>query len=594
MAKPDTRADLADIENDPTRKRQYVWNRKEQLWTDRASWDAQAKEMAQFLLPRASRFTTSETNSGQAKHNKIYDNTALRAVRTLAAGMMSGMTSPARPWFKLKHADDELMAYEPVKVWCAEVTKKILQAFARSNVYRALHQQYTELGVFGTHAAIILPHEDRLLHATSLTWGEYALALDKDARPDTLYRQMRMTSQMMVQEFGYEACSDAVQTAYRRGSFDRFEVIHAIEPRLDRDPWKLDKRNMPWRSCYFEQTQKNAPGDRGDNGYLREGGFRRFRALAPRWQVTGLDTYGESPGMEAIGDAKQLQHEQFRKAQGIDYQTRPPVGLPSAMKGQEVDMLPGGVTYFDSATGAMGQRQLFEARLDLQHLLLDIQDVRGRINSAFYADLFLMIASMEQGGDKMTATEVAERHEEKLLMLGPVLERLTDETCSPVVDMAFEQLMETGQLPPPPPELENQPLETELIGILAQAQKAVQTGGIDRFFSGVATIGSLGKPEVADKIDGDRAVEVYADSLGVDPTLLLDDDKVAAIRKQRAQAQQQAQQAAAASEQADRVSKLGGVSTQGGASNMAADALGPVDPINMFSGYGSPQAERLP
>lgn len=567
---------------DPMRRQDYLWRRWGALKTERATWDSHAKELAQFLLPRASRFTTTDTNKGGAKHNKILDNTALRAVRILASGMMSGMTSPARPWFRLKHADDALMEYEPVKVWCAQATRQILDTFGKSNIYRTLHQGYTELGVFGTHASLVMPHAEKVIHSTSLTWGEYALATDAEGTVDTLYREFRMTAIGIVREFGLDKCSNQVKQAYARGQLDAwFDVVHAIEPNADREPNKLDNRNMPWRSVYFEIGAEKGK-------FLRESGFVRFRGLAPRWAVTGGDIYGESPGMEALGDTKQLQHEQLRKGQGIDYMTKPPVGLPTAMKGQEIDLLPGGVSYFDMAAGnAAGQRQLFDVRLDLNHLLLDIQDVRGRINSAFYADLFMMIASMDSGGEKMTATEVAERHEEKLLMLGPVLERQQNENINPLVDMTFDLLMESGALPPPPPELEGQPLETELLGILAQAQRAVQTSTIDRFLIGSGRIAQMGKLEVMDKINGDAAVEIYADSLGVDPRILNDDRTVEATRAARAQAQKAAAENAQAKEAAEAAGALGSVPTQGGASNAGADVIG------MFSGYQNPQAERL-
>ena len=137
--------------------------------------------------------------------------------------------------------------------------------------------------------------------------------------------------------------------------------------------------------------------------------------------------------MEALGDIKQLQHEQLRKAQGIDYQTKQPLQVPAYMKNRDVDSLPGGVTFVDGQQGKI--ETAFNVNLNLQHLLMDIQDVRGRINSSFYADLFLMLANATD--TRMTATEVAERHEEKLLMLGPVLERLHNELLDPLIDLSL-------------------------------------------------------------------------------------------------------------------------------------------------------------
>jgi hypothetical protein len=151
--------------------------------------------------------------------------------------------------------------------------------------------------------------------------------------------------------------------------------------------------------------------------------------------------------------------------------------------------------------------------------------------------------------------------------------------------MAFHELMESNALPPPPPELEGQPLEVELLGILAQAQRAVQTNGLDRFFTGVLTAAQL-DPTAGDKVNVDEAVEVYADSYGIDPKILRDEKDVDAIRQNRAAQQAAAAKSAQAAEGAKAVQGLGGVPTKGGASNAGADVIG------MFSGYNNPQAER--
>ena len=91
-----------------------------------------------------------------------------------------------------------------------------------------------------------------------------------------------------------------------------------------------DDKNMAYGSYYFEQGAD-------DNKLLRESGFKSFPAVVPRWGLSGGDIYGNSPGMEALGDIKQLQHEQLRKAQGIDYQTKPPLQVPAHLKNRDVD-----------------------------------------------------------------------------------------------------------------------------------------------------------------------------------------------------------------------------------------------------------------
>lgn len=534
---------MADIVT-PQRDTLKRW---QSLKQERESWFEHWREISEYLLPRSGRFFLTDTNRGEKKHNSIYDSTGTRALRILSAGMMSSMTSPARPWFRLATTDEGLMKNAAVKIWLHQITQLMQAIFQRSNTYRALHTMYEELGAFGTAANIVIPDFNTVIHHHPLTVGEYCIATNWRGEVDTLYREFRKSVRQVEAEFGYDNVSRSVRNLYDQKRFDAWvPIIHAIEPRTDRDHGKRDAKNMPWKSCYFEA------GEHADK-YLRESGFRRFPALCPRWGVSGGDIYGNSPGMEALGDVKQLQHEQLRKAEGIDYQTKPPLQAPTSMKHFESDMTPGGMSFVDAPGAQGGVRTLFETSLDLNHLLADIQDVRGRIQSSFYADLFLMLSNMTD--TRMTATEVAERHEEKLLMLGPVTERLQTELLSPLIDLTFDRILETGIAPPPPEELQGQDIRVELMSALAQAQRAVGVNSVDRFVGSLGAVANL-RPEVLDKLDVDQWADGYAESLGVDPRIVVPTDKVQELRMQRAQAQQEAEAAAMANQQADTAQKL--------------------------------------
>lgn len=549
-------------------KKEKLITRWGHLRSERATWWSHWQEITTYLLPRNGRYFQQDRNKGHRRHNSIYDNTGTRALRTLGAGMMAGATSPARPWFRLGTADPELNSYAPVKLWLADVTERMQLVFQKSNTYRTLHGIYEELGAFGTAGSIILPDSKNAIHHYPVTIGEYAIATDYQGRVNTLYREFQKTVGEVVREFGYNKCSTSVKNLYDRGSLDSWiTLVHAIEPRDDRerDYKKKDNMNMAYKSCYFET------GSDGDQ-VLRESGFKEFPAVIPRWGVAGGDIYGNSPGMESLGDIKQLQHEQLRKAQGIDYQTKPPLQVPSYMKNRDVDSLPGGVTFIDGAQGKI--ETAFNVNLNLQHLLIDIQDVRGRINSSFYADLFLMLANATD--TRMTATEVAERHEEKLLMLGPVLERLHNELLDPLIDITFDRMVEAGLVPTAPEELQGMELNVEFVSMLAQAQRAIGTNSVDRYVNSMGMVAQM-KPDVLDKFDSDAWADGYADMLGVDPSLIVAGPQVAKIRQARAEQQQAMAQQEAQNQAAENMSKLGKVDT----GNV-------MDMMNQFSGYNSP------
>lgn len=547
--------------------REKVQSRWDALKEERSSWMSHWKDISEVLLPRAGRFLPTENNrGGRAAFRKILDSTGTRALRTLSGGMMSGMTSPARPWFRLTTFNPELDESYEVKVWMSQVTSLMQMVFYKSNTYRALQMAYEELGAFGTSATLIYDDFDRVIHCHPLTIGEFAIATDSRGRVNTVYREFRMTVAMLVQEFGLENVSRTVRDLYERGQMDEWvEVINAIEPRTERDPRKTDAKNMPYLSVYFEKS-----GDKGK--VLRETGFTEFPAMCARWSVTGGDIYGTSPGMEALGDLCQLQQMQFRKSQAIDYKVHPPVLIPSEMKNMGTQFLPGGVIPYSNAQQAQQIRSAYMVDLDLNSLLVDIQDVRQRINEAFYRDIFML---MVNSTDKtMTATEVTERHEEKMLLMGPVLERLNAEMLDPLINIVFNKLVQADLLPPLPEDLQGQQLNVEFISILAQAQKAISTNSVDRMFSVLGNLAGM-KPDIVDNVDLDFWPQWYADALGVDPRFIVSGKKVAVIREQRAQAEQQA----AAMEQ------LQGATQAAKNMGMAMQGQSPEQIMQAFTGY---------
>jgi hypothetical protein len=551
-----------------SKKRTQLLQRWTALKTERSSWMGHWQELSTYLLPRNGRFFVQDRDRGNRRNGNIYDNTATRALRTLGAGMMSGATSPARPWFRLGTPDPDMNAYQPVKIWLDDVSRRMHMVFQKSNTYRALHQIYGELGAFGTAASIILPDFDTVIHQYSLTCGEYCIATDWQGNVCTLYREFQKQVSEIVKEFGYANCSQTVQSLYNNNGLDAWvTIIHAIEPRADRDPSKKDAKNMEWASYYFEI------GNEGK--FLRESGFKRFPGVAPRWDLSGGDIYGNSPGMEALGDIKQLQHEQLRKAQAIDYKTNPPLAAPSSMKNRDIERLPGGVTFYPDGGSTGKIESMFEVNLELNYLLQDIQDVRQRINSTFFSDLFLMLANSSDV--RMTATEVAMRQEEKMLMLGPVLERLDNELLYPLIDSTFSYMIEAGAIPPAPDEMQGMELNVEMISMLAQAQRAIGVNGIDRMVGNLGVVAQM-KPDVLDKFDADTWVDEYSDMLGVDPRLIVASDQVAIIRQKRADAQAAAAKSAAMEQMSKTASNLGSVATTG-PGNAAQDLM------SQFSGY---------
>lgn len=504
-----------------------------QLTTDRSSFESHWRELSDFINPRGSRFLVTDVNRDDRRNTKIVDPTATLAARTLSSGMMSGITSPARPWFKLATPDPDMMDYGPVKLWLEVVQRRMNEVFNKSNLYQSLPLLYASLGNYSTGAMAVLDDDSDVIRTMMFPIGSYYMANSPRGSVDTCFRKFSMTVRQLVMEFGMSNVSTSVKSLWESGTYESWiEVVHAVYPNIDRDTAKLNSKNKPVKSVYYEVG--------GDNDkVLRESGFDEFPIMAPRWEVNGEDVYGSScPGMISLGQVKALQLEQKRKSQLIDKATNPPMVGPSSLKNQRVSLLPGDITYIDQMTGQDGFKPAYLVNPNTADLLADIQDTRQIINSSYFVDLFMMLQNTNTRS--MPVEAVIEMKEEKLLMLGPVLERLNDECLNPLIDRAFSIMARKNLLPPPPDILQGTPLRIEYISVMAQAQKSI---GLTSLSTTVGFIGQLAqaKPEALDKLDVDQAIDAFAEMSGVSPTVIVPQDQVDQIRQDRAQQQQQQQ-----------------------------------------------------
>ncbi|UYN96553.1 MAG: head-tail connector protein [Enhydrobacter sp.] len=516
--------------------RRHLLRRLSSLDRERENHVPTWRSLAVHFAPTRGRFNggANDPRRGAPLDTRLIDNTPLIATRTLASGMMAGLSSPARPWFRLRLADDDANAAPGVRAWLDEVQRRLLQIFATSNLYNCLHTLYGELATFGTAALCVDEDEEDVVRGYTLTAGEYWLASSRRLAVDTLYRSMWWSVRQIADTFGRESVSPAVRSAYEAGQLDQeHEIVQAIEPnpnfagdamgglRLD---WRGDvPADLPFRSAWFER------GQQGERPLLRVGAYEEFPCMAPRWEVAGSDTWGSGPAATTLGDARQLQVQQRHKLEAIEKQVKPPMVGPPSLRNEAASLLPGGITYVADFNG-QGFKPAIDVKLDLNALSADIVEVQARIGRAFYADLFLMVASSKRA--QVTAREVEERHEEKMLMLGPVLERLHDELLDPLVRRVFNIAARNGLIPPAPPSLPLAALQIEFISLLASAQKAAATGAIERFWQFGARMGAL-KPEALDRLDADAAMEAFADMIGVPASIVVDRKTAETIRALR-------------------------------------------------------------
>lgn len=504
------------------------------------TWEPTMKDIKAYINPVRG-FFNDLPNQGQAiDHKTQLDGQPRRCARTLGGGMTSGMTSPARPWFKLGLDNPVLMEIDAVKDWLDIVQERMANVFSRSNIYTALTNVYEEDGSFGTAAMLLTSDPSTVIRARNYTIGEYWLSVGADGRVNGFARRYWLQVSALVKEFGEENVSQTVKTAYGRlgqpGNVDKWvSVMHLIEENDKRIDGSKHFKDMPYRSLQWEE---NSPKDL----FLRVGGYNKFPVLAPRWQnITTSDIWSKgAPGWDALGDAKMLMKLQKKKMLGLDKVTNPPV-VKDSMVG-EVNTLPGGETITSSNSPDGGLRPAYQVKFDLASCQAAIKETQQAIRETFYTDLFMMLMNTDR--TNITAREIAELHETKLLMLGPVLESLESELLDPLIELTYEIMWQAGLIPEPPVEMQGEEVKVEYISILAQAQKMVGTTAIEQVANFVASLVNVW-PEAKDKLDVDQVVDIYADLVGIPVRIIRGDEAVAKIRAAAQEALLKQQQAAA-------------------------------------------------
>lgn len=527
----------------------------------RYSWWLHWRELADYILPRRYRWLVqaNQANRGSPINYNIVDSTATLAARVLASGLTAGVSSPTRPWFKfaIRELEDDL----EVAAWLDECKHRMMEVFQESNFYTAMAVLYFDIVVFGTGTTIINEDFDNVINCVNPCAGEYFLALNSKLEVDTFAREFTMTMSQIADMFPLDNVMQDVKESVdpknpaMSGTATREKLImHMIEPNVGY--YDVVPKRFPWREVYWEWGSDK---DR----VLRAKGYWDWPCLTPRWDVVGNDPYGRSPAMDALGDTKQLQQETRRKAQAIDKMVNPPIIADVQLKNQPASLLPGGFTYVAGLDNQrVGAKPLYTVMPPIGEMKQDIQEVQQRIKITFHNDLFTGITDLQT---VRTATEIDARREEKLVLLGPVLERIIKE-LGRAIDRTWGIMQRGRLLPPPPPQLAGRTTQVnvDFISMLAMAQKGLATAAIEKVWGFAGNISAV-KPEVLDDLDEDETIKEYADALGVSPKLLRSAKAVEAIRQQRAQAQQAQQMAGAAQLGADSAKTLSDTDVGGGA-----------------------------
>lgn len=558
-----------------TRALNYSQGRLIGLRINRYSWWTHWRELADYFLPRRYKWivTPNQQSRGSPINQHILDSTGVICARNLASGLVSGKSSPTRPWFKLRVGTVDSTTTSPVSLWLAECERILYLIFAESNFYNSIAQFYFDLVIFGTAVILIYEDYDNVINCINPCAGEYYIDIDGKYRPTIFYREFTLTVSAIVNEFGYDQCSESVRSLYDDpgGANLTRELIvaHSLEPNDDGRASEFGfSDRFKFRELYWEWGGSASP--QGSNyqpqGFLRKKGYYSMPNIACRWDLVSNDPYGRSPGMDALPDQKQLQLEQRRKAQAIDKMVNPPLVADVQLKNQPASLLPGGMTYVQGFTtsGKPGIASVYDTKFPVAEIVEDIKEVVGRLSKIFFNDV-LMTASQFETRSNVTAVEWNMRKSESMVALGPALDRIDYEGLGPTIDRVFDIASRIPNLlPPAPPEIQGKMINITYVSMLKQAQDATAAGGIEQTLRLAGELEGL-KPGSMMNIDIDYAIDKYSALQNNDPKMIRSPEMLAQLRAEEAKQQQAAQQAQLAEQLSKSAGNLSAIGQQSGA-----------------------------
>lgn len=491
------------------------------LKAERGSFDSHWQEIAERVYPEHANFNLTPS-IGENKMSKIYDSVPIHANQLLASGLFSLLTSAASPWFHILPVDYTLTKNRDIAIYLDSISKIMYHEInnPEAGFSAAIHECYLEFGAFGNLTMMVEENlKGQTLRFMSLPLYECYYVENEKGIVDTLYRTYTRTAEFLMKKFGVENLSDATQKLIAENKLDqKIECFHIILPRETAKHLSKKSTDLAFASLYIENTSKHL---------IHEGGYNSLPFMAARFYKASHEVNGRGPGSTALPDIKMLMRIAQVTIRAAQKSVDPPILLPDSGFLRPLRTTPGGLNYY--MRGRINTKRDIDIiptgnpgmGIEYSELL------HKNIREVFFIDQLQLL-----NGPQMTATEVMQRTEEKLRLMGPLMGRIQTELLGPVVNRVYDVLSRAGKLPEPPAILAGVPVKITYTSPIARAQEQVEANGLTRALSIVEPLLKY-KPDTVDIFDTDEMSRGIFDMFSVNQKYLHLQKKVDDIRKSR-------------------------------------------------------------
>lgn len=532
------------------------------LAADRTAWEGEWQAVADWGLPRKGNIQlTQKSGPGGESASKLYDTTLIDCIATLAAFHANGITPVGASWFAWE-APDEIKSDE-ADAWYNRASESAIRIMSAGNFHTVLNEAFEDRSGFGISCLAAFEDPDTVITFQCHPVGSYCIEEDARGNVNTIFLRLPYTISQVHEMFGEKviAKNDKLLASFLKfkenGTNATHHIIHAVFPRLTRNPKKADKFNMRFASMWVAED-----GD-GDARLLERSGFPEFPYCVSRYLKSSgsKQQYGYSPFQQVkaavvnVNKTKQIL-QVVRQKQAV-----PPVLTPDDLVGN-LDLRPGGRTVFNGKNSNLPREWLTGS--NPQGLIDEIEDDRNAIRKAYHYDVARMFAEREK---VMTAREVAELASEKLLPQSTTFTRFTAD-FKVLMDRIFAILFRAGVFGAPE-EIPQSVIVSDGKGNgtvplpkviyqsrLALAIRQTETAAADRLIERAIQVEQF-VPGSMDNLNVDEYLRATGRNDGVSEKLLRPDKERDKIRADRAEAMQRQAQLEQVQMAADAANKAG-------------------------------------
>ncbi len=519
------------------REPRFICEKYRALKSDRSTWENHWQECYEFMLPRKATVNLTR-HPGSKVAQDLFDNSAMHAAQLLSNALHSLLTNPNSIWFELSTGDFRIDSRDDVRFWMQNASKRIFDVLNNTNFQTEIHENYHDLVIVGTSSITIEEDDETVVRFGAKPIDRLVIEENSKGQITGVYREFMWTADKIKDKFGEEGLHRTIKESLARGGREKFKIIHAVYDESFDHPLL----RMPFTSQYILVSEEED---------LMVEGFTSNPYIVSRFYKTAGEIYGRSPGMVALPDAKTLNKMDETVLKGAQKTVDPPLQAPDDGFILPIVTRPGGLNFYRSGSQDTIKPIFNDARIDFGFQAM--AERRVRIRQAFFVDQLQL-----QEGPQKTATEVIQRTEESMRLLGPLIARQQQELLRPLITRVMDIMFRRNMFDRPPAILEGRNLDVNYSSLIAKAQRIQEGQNILRGLEAMTPFLNIDQ-DARDVFDGDKAVQIIAKMFSWPQEILRTEEDIGAVRQARAQAQEELAQEQRTAQDAQNANQVAGV-----------------------------------